>query len=389
MNMLKISILSISLATVTGGAAVAPALGLIAKHFASEDEILIKLIITLPSLFIILSSLVFAKLANFLNVKQLAFIGFTLFIVGGISPFFLDNIYQVLFCRAILGLGTGFLMPLSVSLLGFLFKKEEQGKLMGLSAMCNQLGAVITVSFSGFLASISWQYSFLIYLFALVLFILNMIFLPKIIIAQKEKKLDLRNVKNLSGIYINLFFMQVLFFNFTNNFSIIYQKEQIISASFIGVIMGLNGLFGAIASMKLQALIKKIRTKIKITGAILYILAFSLFSIRLDEPFSILGINIMLIIGIIAAILNGLAVGFTLPFLFSQISIRSKKQNLATNMAIASIATFSGQFASPLIDEILENLFNLHHPRDAFLIASFLAILLFIYNLRLKIKLKN
>lgn len=389
MNMLKISILSISLATVTGGAAVAPALGLIAKHFSNDSELLIKLIITLPSLFIIFSSLIFAKLANYLSVKQLAFIGFTLFIIGGVAPFFLDDIIQVLVCRAILGLGTGFLMPLSVSLLGFLFKKEEQGKLMGLSAMCNQLGAVITVSFSGFLASISWQYSFLIYLFALVLFVLNMIFLPNIKIAEKKKKLDLRNIKNLSGIYINLFFMQVLFFNFTNNFSIIYQKEQIISASFIGVIMGFNGLFGAIASMNLHKVVKKIRTKIKILGAFIYILAFLLFAIRFSEHIEIVGINLMLIIGIIAAILNGLAVGFSLPFLFSQISTRSKKQNLATNMALASIATFSGQFSSPLIDELLEHIFNLHHPRDAFLIAMFIAIFLFIYNLRLKIKLRN
>ncbi|WP_267525400.1 MFS transporter [Campylobacter sp. MG1] len=389
MNMLKISILSISLATVTGGAAVAPALGLIAKHFSNDSELLIKLIITLPSLFIIFSSLIFAKLANYLSVKQLAFIGFILFIVGGVAPFFLDDIIQVLVFRAILGLGTGFLMPLSVSLLGFLFKKEEQGKLMGLSAMCNQLGAVITVSFSGFLASISWQYSFLIYLFALVLFVLNMIFLPNIKIAEKKKKLDLRNIKNLSGIYINLFLVQVLFFNFTNNFSIIYQKEQIISASFIGVIMGLNGLFGAIASMKLANLIKKIKTKIKIIGTFIYILAFLLFSIRLNSVIEIFGINLMLILGILGAILNGIAMGLTLPFFFSQISTRSKKQNLATNMAVASIAVFSGQFSSPIIDGIFEYLFNLHHPRDTFLIATFIAIFLFIYNLRLKIKLKN
>lgn len=388
MNMLKISILSISLATVTGGAAVAPALGLIAKHFASEDEILIKLIITLPSLFIILSSLVFAKLANFLNVKQLAFIGFTLFIVGGISPFFLDNIYQVLFCRAILGLGSGFLMPLSVSLLGYLFAKDEQIKLMGLSGMCNQLSAVITVSFSGFLASISWQYSFLIYLFAVVIFIINLIYLPNIKLSQKGSKIDIKNVKLLIPFYINLFFIQVLFFNFTNNFSLVYQKEHLISASFIGVIMGINGIAGAFISIFFAKIVKKLKANARFVGIIFYILAFLLFATRLDEPYFVMGVNLMLILGIIAAVCNGLATGILVPFFISLISLKSKKKCLSKNMAICSVVVFSGQFLSPLIDELLENLFNLHHSRDAFLIATFIAIFLFIYNLRLKIKLK-
>lgn len=388
MNMLKITILSISLATVTGGAAVAPALGLMAKHFSNEGEILIKLIITLPSLFIIISSFLFAKLADFLNVKQLAFIGFLLFIIGGIAPFWLDNIYLVLLCRAILGLGSGFLMPLSVSLIGYLFSKDEQMQLMGLSGMCNQLSAVITVSFSGFLASISWQYSFLIYLFALIIFALNIIYLPSIKISQKGSTLDIKNAKYLTPFYINLFFIQVLFFNFTNNFSLVYQKEHLINASFIGVIMGASGIAGAIISVFFARIVKSIKANVRLVGVLFYVIAFSLFAIRLDEPPFIMGINLMLILGIIAAIFNGLATGILMPFFISLISFKSKKKNLSKNMAIGSIVIFSGQFLSPLIDAFLENLLNLHHPRDAFLIAACIAIFLFIYNLRLKIKIK-
>lgn len=388
MNMLKITALSISLATVTSGAAVAPALGLIAKHFANEGELLVKLIITLPSFFIIISSMVFAKISNVLNIKSIAIIGFLLFIIGGVAPYFLENIYYILIARAILGLGVGFLMPLSTSLLGYLFPKSEQTKLMSLSGMCNQLSAVFTVGLSGFLASISWQYSFLIYLFAIFMFVLCLIFLPNIKIGSKNISFDTRNAKYLIPIFVSAFIVQVLFYNFSNNFSIIYQEEGLIKSSLIGIVMSLNALCGAIASLNYSKIKAILGAKIRLVGGFCYIIAFSLFSIRMQGDYYIFNINLMLIFGILGAILNGIATGIIMPFLLSQISIKSKKINMAKNMALASICVYSGQFLSPFIDEIFLNIFSLHGARDNFLIALFIAIFLFIYNLRLKIKLK-
>ena len=50
---LLFTILSISLLTVMAGAAIAPALGIINKHFAGQDPLLIQLVVSLPALFII------------------------------------------------------------------------------------------------------------------------------------------------------------------------------------------------------------------------------------------------------------------------------------------------------------------------------------------------
>lgn len=152
--------------------------------------------------------------------------------------------------------------------------------------------------------------------------------------------------------------------------------------------MGASGVAGAIISVFFARIVKNIKANVRLVGVFFYVIAFSLFAIRLSEPPFIMGINLMLILGIIAAIFNGLATGMLIPFFISLISFKSKKKNLSKNMAIGSIVIFSGQFLSPLIDAFLENLLNLHHPRDAFLIAACIAIFLFIYNLRLKIKIK-
>ena len=53
MTKLKVTILSLSVVTVMAGAAVGPALGVIAAYFSDADPLMIKLIITIPSLFII------------------------------------------------------------------------------------------------------------------------------------------------------------------------------------------------------------------------------------------------------------------------------------------------------------------------------------------------
>lgn len=382
--MLKFTTLSISLATVTSGAAVSPALGLLAMHFNEYPEFMVKLIVSLPSIMIIFTSFVFAKLAKYLDVKLLACIGFCLFIFGGVMPFFLDNLVLILVCRAILGVGVGFLTPLSVSLIGFLFNKNEQTKLMGLSSMFNQIGAVLTVSFSGFLASISWQYSFLIYLFAVLIFILVLIFLPRVKMGQKDKKFDKRNAKSIADILVCMFFVQVLFFSFVNNFSIIYQQENIINASFIGVLMGVNGLFGAFCSFAYPKILAIFGKKTKYLASIFYVLAFGIFSLRVDG--NVLGMNAMIVLGVVGLVCNGIATGTFMPLLVSQISIRSKKVNLSTNMALGSIFLFSGQFASPLIDAILIKVLHLDGGRDAFLISFFVAIFLFLYTSKIKLK---
>ncbi|HEY5562273.1 MAG TPA: hypothetical protein VIK72_11060 [Clostridiaceae bacterium] len=71
MRKLKATILSLSLITVMSGAAAAPALGAISGYFQDVNSLLIKLIITLPSLFIILTSLLFSNISRKNQQSQL------------------------------------------------------------------------------------------------------------------------------------------------------------------------------------------------------------------------------------------------------------------------------------------------------------------------------
>jgi len=121
---IKTTILSISLLTVMAGAAVAPALGVIKEHFSTTPDILVKLIISIPALFIIITNLVFKYLCRFMRTKTIAVIGLIIYIVAGTCALFANNIWILLAFRAVLGVSVGLLMPLSTRIVGFLLSSR-------------------------------------------------------------------------------------------------------------------------------------------------------------------------------------------------------------------------------------------------------------------------
>ena len=69
--MFKISLLSISLLAIMAGAAVATGLGEIAKAFPGESQTMIKLILSVPPLFIIPFSILSGILSSRMSKKKL------------------------------------------------------------------------------------------------------------------------------------------------------------------------------------------------------------------------------------------------------------------------------------------------------------------------------
>ena len=162
------AILSLSLLTVMAGAAVAPALGTIREHFADQSGTLVQMIISIPALFIFLSSFIFPRLCRKFGARTLVMMGLILYVGGGCGAAAFDSIYIVLVFRALVGCGVGFIMPLSTGLLSFYYPPEELDRLMGLSSAMNQLGGAVATFIAGLLAAFSWRAAFMVYLMGLI-----------------------------------------------------------------------------------------------------------------------------------------------------------------------------------------------------------------------------
>ena len=162
------TILSMSLLTVMAGAAIAPALGIIKAHFASAPDLLVQFIVSMPALLIIITDIFFLPISRRLRTRTIATTGLLLYVVAGAGCYFVDNIWLMLAMRALLGVSVGLTMPLSTGLLAYYFPPEEQARLMGLSAAMNQMGGVVATLLAGLLATIEWNYAFLVYLLGLI-----------------------------------------------------------------------------------------------------------------------------------------------------------------------------------------------------------------------------
>ncbi len=79
---LTITILLLSMLTIMAAAAVAPMLGILSEHFSTESDLAVRMILTLPQIIIIPSSLLVGRLSRRYAKRHLLIIGLLFYIIG-------------------------------------------------------------------------------------------------------------------------------------------------------------------------------------------------------------------------------------------------------------------------------------------------------------------
>ena len=329
------TILSISLLTVMAGAAIAPALGTISNHFAGQSPLLIQLIVSLPALFIILTNLVFPLLCRVMKTRTLALAGLSLYVLAGAGAFFVDNIWVLLVFRALMGVSVGMIMPLSTGLLAYYFPPEEQAGLMGLSAAMNQMGGVVATFLAGVLASVSWNYAFLVYLLGLIAMILVALFLPSERLSGRGG-VSLSLLKRFHPSVVGMFLVMVLFFIYPTNFALTAST----SLSEMGVTLMMVGLdvVAFLVGLVFGFMMKRFASQMKYAAPLGFMAGYLCLAIGNGLVWLCLG-----------SALIGIANGIGVPYLNTIGSVKAGKEAATTVMPLLSAALYLGQFLSPLI----------------------------------------
>lgn len=329
------TILSISLLTVMAGAAIAPALGIISKHFTGRSPLLIQLIVSLPALFIILTNLVFPSFCRLMKTQSLALTGLGVYVLSGAGAFLVDNIWVLLALRALMGVSVGMIMPLSTGLLAYYFSPEEQASLMGLSAAMNQMGGVIATFLAGMLAGISWNYAFLVYLLGLVAIVMVAMFLPNERL-QGRGGVSLSLLKRFHPSVTGMLLVMILFFIYPTNFALTASG----TLSETGVTLTMVGLdvVAFIIGLCFGGLMKRFASYIKYAAPLGFTAGYICLAARGDIACLLAG-----------SALIGIANGIGIPYLNTIGSVKAGKEAATTVMPLLSAALYTGQFVSPLI----------------------------------------
>ena len=163
-----LGIWSISALNALPGLAVSPILGDLSKIFPHSTELDIQMLTSLPSLMIIPFVLLSGKLTERIDNIRLLQVGLVIFVLSGVLYLLSNHMWQLIAISALLGIGSGLIIPLSTGLIGRFFVGRFRTMQFGLSSAITNLTLVIATIITGYLAEIEWHLPFIVYLLPIV-----------------------------------------------------------------------------------------------------------------------------------------------------------------------------------------------------------------------------
>ena len=343
--MLKPIILSIAMITVMSGAAVSPALGVIAAAFPGDSITLVKLVSTLPQLFIIPFSFLSVWLCRRFSKRTVLITGLIGYILGGACGGLAWSLNSLLFFRGVLGMGVGLIMPISTALVADFYPVRQQAGVMGQVTACNALGGIIAVILSGWLATVSWRCAFCIYLLGLAVFFLVAVFMPEPHRSERHQQKTGRLPLDVFFFSGGLMFVMAAFYTVPTNMALFIHAGGIGGSSLAGFTMGLLNAVAFMAGIIVAQTRRLLESSLVPVLLVLMGLGYLVITRSTSPAMLMLGVALV-----------GVAFGTFMPLLFLGVSRGVPQDQRVMAMAVASSMLYLGQFISPVVFDGISSL---------------------------------
>ena len=341
---LKLTVLLVSSLTVMSMVTISAALPQMASAFSYVEnaDLLVKVVLTLPALFIAISAPIAGRLIDRYGRLKLLYLSLLLYAIAGASGFFLENIYHILIGRAVLGIAVGFSMTVVNTLVADYFDGPERQKFVGLQVAFMSIGGILFIGLGGVLADIGWQYPFLIYLFSLLVLPMAMIYLTEPAKVADHADLSSSTLKSPDIIWLlffNMMFMWVLFFLIPIQVPFHLNAIGIEKNALIGAAIALSTLFSAISSFSYS------RIKDKFSFYTIFAVGYLLMALA----FVLVGFAQSYIMVAIGMMISGLGMGLMIPNTNIWVMKLAPPQIRGREIGRLTTFWFFGQFASPFL----------------------------------------
>lgn len=194
-----IGIWSISALNALPGLAVTPILGKLSVIFPHSTELDVQMLSSLPSLLIIPFIILAGKLTEKVNFIRLLQAGLAIFALSGILYLFAGKMWQLIAISAMLGVGSGMIIPLSTGLISKYFVGSYRVKQFGFSSAITNITLVVATAVTGYLAEVNWHLPFVVYLFPLVSLVLS-VYLRRSMISEEGSASITNDEKEDTGV---------------------------------------------------------------------------------------------------------------------------------------------------------------------------------------------
>lgn len=331
----KIGILSVSMIVGTA-AAINGNIASIAQSFPDVPLSTVELISTIPSFSLIISILCSTIISGKFGLKNTILFGTVLCAFSGVAPFFIKDIYVILFCRAVFGFGIGLFNSLLITYLTHLYSGEERTQMIGFHQATGSLGGILITFISGQLLKISWNASFLSYAIGFVsIFLFATTVRPVSFSEERKTEEGTSSILGITPWLILLFITYICYMTFGVKISTLIKEVGYGSASTGSyVIMALCAgsiISGTIFSKTLKIL------KEKLLPLSYVILALSMY---------LLSVSTSSLLTLTAGFLAGIGNASIIPFILNRIN-SSDIKNKPFCSSLVYIATNLGSALAP------------------------------------------
>jgi MFS family permease len=348
----KATLLLASTLTVMAGATIAPSLPAMQDQFAdvANVELWVKLVLTLPALFIVIGSPITGVIVDRLGRKPLLLAAAILYGFAGGSGLILNSLFAILAGRALLGLAVAGVMVSATTLIADYYIGAARAAFMGLQAAFMGLGGVLFLSVGGSLASTNWRLPFLIYLLAwlLIPLILFCIYEPSRSISNIPSSQDGEVITDKS-IPINLL---VLIFSITVLSQIIFYLIPVQLPFYLrsltnatptesGMAIAFATLFSAFASLAYG----RVRAKLDFVSILPIMFGF------MGIGYTIIGLVSSYALVLLGLGFAGMGLGLLMPNMTVWVSAAVPDAVRGRALGGLSTSLFLGQFLSPIVSQ--------------------------------------
>lgn len=380
-----IAIWSISALTSLPGLAVSPILGDLTKIFPKATDLDIQMLTSLPSLLIIPFILLGGKLTEKVDFVRILKIGLWLFAASGILYLISNKMWQLIVVSALLGIGSGLIIPLSTGLISKYFVGTYRVKQFGLSSAITNFTLVIATAVTGYLAEVSWHLPFLVYLLPLI----SILLVGHLKVSQSDAAVKPSSQSTAPsgqtaaadtggskyGIHIKHLLQIMLFYGVTTfivlavifNLSFLMEKHHFSSGN-SGLMISLFFLAIMAPGFCLDKIVDELKERTK---------AYSLLSMAVGLALIwIAPIEWLIIPG---CILVGLGYGIIQPMLYDKTTHTALPQKATMALAFVMMMNYLAILLYPFIIDFLQNLFHTQSQEFPFVFNLLITIVTFFW----------
>ena len=337
--------------------AVAPGLPALYRDFAHvpHAELLSKLVLTMPMLFIALSGPLIGWSVDRFGRRNVLIGSTILYGVFGMSGLVLETIEALLVSRALVGIFLAGILTSVTALLGDYFTGDERNRVAGLQGAFMAFGTLIFVSIAGLLAEIHWRMGFT--LFAVALLLVPLMFLSLYEPVKPDAGADERAPDGsgtvlardatpwgtISLIYVLSFLTMVALFMIPSQTQFLLIELGVPDPMRAGFAIGIFNFSGGIMSLFYP------RLRARFTAEQI----FALIYLLVGTGFILNGLATNYVTLMLSLAFGGLAMGAYLPNL--NLAVLSRTTMRVRGRALGGLTTsfFIGQFASPFYSQPL------------------------------------